>query len=345
MDTTTVQILDLLSSNIGNSLSINQLTKQIKDTYGSAHYANIYQKLQELKNEGLLTIDPVGKSSNPKLNFQSYLLIDKLAEMELEKKIAFLENRANLFPFLSDLDRVTSNQAIKSIIAINPLRNIKLNSIELFFLLTNSDDQAIEHQKQMEKMQSKYNIKISSIFLTEKSFSNFCTSDEINPLREGLSNQINLFGPQAFWREIKQVSEHGQLQTLTSLTKPADISETDLTYNLNRFGYREFGTHLVEGKKFCIEYITTALLLQEEARKLDAIAVILIKNSFSSDLLVFLSQKFEATAKLAAILKTLEQIPNPEIAKTIHILNSINTQEYHIDRNSIQEQLRTYNAL
>lgn len=58
----------------------------IKDTYGSAYYANIHQKLQDLKNEGILNLQLIGRSTNIQLNFQNYLLIDTLAEMEIEKK-------------------------------------------------------------------------------------------------------------------------------------------------------------------------------------------------------------------------------------------------------------------
>ena len=80
MDTPTLRILETISSNIGDPLSINKLTERIKDIYGSAYYANIYQKLQDLKNEGMLNLELIGKSSNIKLNFQNYLLIDTLAE-------------------------------------------------------------------------------------------------------------------------------------------------------------------------------------------------------------------------------------------------------------------------
>jgi len=86
MDTPTLRILDTISSNLGDSISINQLTERIRETYGTAHYANIYHKLQKLKKEGLLSLDLIGRSSNIKLNFQNYLLIDTLAEMEIEKK-------------------------------------------------------------------------------------------------------------------------------------------------------------------------------------------------------------------------------------------------------------------
>jgi hypothetical protein len=66
--------------------NINKLTEMIKETYGSAYYANIHQKLQDLKNEGILNLQLIGRSINIQLNFQNYLLIDTLAEMEIEKK-------------------------------------------------------------------------------------------------------------------------------------------------------------------------------------------------------------------------------------------------------------------
>ena len=58
MDTPTIRILETISSSIGDSLSIYQLTERIKENYGSAYYSNIYQKLQELKSEGLLNLEP-----------------------------------------------------------------------------------------------------------------------------------------------------------------------------------------------------------------------------------------------------------------------------------------------
>ena len=107
MDTPTIRILNTISSSIGDSLSIYQLTEKIKEHYGSAYYANIYQKLQELKKERLLNLEPVlaGRSSNIKLNFENYLLIDMLAEMEIEKKIDFLSERNDLFSFFAEMDK------------------------------------------------------------------------------------------------------------------------------------------------------------------------------------------------------------------------------------------------
>jgi hypothetical protein len=350
MDTPTLRILDTISSNIGDSLSINQLTKRIKDTYGSAYYANIYQKLQELKTEGLLNLEPTGRYSNIKLNFQNYLLTDTLAEMEIEKKISFLSTRSNLFPLLTEMDKSLSDKCtINSITAINPLRNIKLNRLELLFLLRETPDylnETIDLFKGMLELQKKHNTKINNLIIDKNDLFDLATSDEINPVREALREKITFFGPQAFWQEINEIAEKTQVKTLSPETKPLDISDLDLTFNLNRFGYREFGSQFAEGKKICIEYIITAILLKDEPRKTEATAIILSKNNFKSNVLAFLSQKYQTTGRLMGILKTLERIKiKPKIEKTIEILRTLNEQEVPADEASVKQKLELYNAL
>lgn len=350
MDTPTLRILDAISSNLGSPISINQLTERIKDKYGSAYYANIYHKLQELKNEGFLNLEPIGKSSSIKLNFQNYLLIDMLAEIDIVKKRAFLTNRNDLFSFLIDMDKsLTDICAIKSISSINPSKNIKLNRMELLFLLNdtpNYHNQIIELNREMQKIQNKHNFKINNLILNKQDFLDLCTSEEINPLREALSEKTTFFCPQAFWSEIKKIAEKTEIRSIKSETKPASISDLDLNYNLNRFGYKEFGSHLAQGKKFCIEYIITAILLQDEARRTEAIAVILAKNPFKSNMLSFLSEKFQTAGRILGILKILKELQSTqEIEQTIDILKAYNTQEFPADEESIHQKLRLYNAL
>lgn len=297
MNASTFRILDTLSSNIGDFLSINQLTERIKATYGTAYYPNIYHNLQDLKNEGLLKLDRIGTSSCVKLNFQNYLLIDILAEIEIKRKRRFLSKRTELFPFLTEMDKTLDNKcAIRSISSLNPEKNIKLNRIEFLFLLSKTPEyhnETIQLYKEMQNLQNKHNLKINSLILDENDFYDLITSDEINPLREALNQEINFFCPQVFWSEIKQVAEKTEIKTIKTETKPANISDLDLTYNLNSFGYKQFGTIHEKGNKFCIEYITTAILLQDDARLIEAIPIILAKNSFKSKLMTFLSQKYE----------------------------------------------------
>jgi hypothetical protein len=350
MDNATIRILDTISSSIGDSLSINQLTNRIKDRYGSAYYANIYEKLQNLKSKDLLNMEPIGRSTSIKLNFENYLLIDTLSEMEIEKKIEFLSNKVNLCAFFAQMDKSLSEKCcIRSISAINPLKNIKLNRVELLTLLNQTPDylnQTIELNKTTLNLQRKQNLKINNLILDPNDFFALLPSDEINPLREALSQQITLYNPQAFWSQIKDVAKKNQIKTLHAQTKPLSIPDSDLNFNLNRFGYREFGTTFVEGKKVCIEYITTSLLLREEARGLDAVAVILAKNSFNSSMLAFLSQKYEVSPRLIGILEVLRQNNlKPEVDNTVKILKAINPQELPADEESIRQKLELYNAL
>jgi hypothetical protein len=350
MDTPTLRILDTISSNLGDSLSINQLTERIRETYGTAHYANIYQKLQKLKKEGLLSLDLIGRSSNIKLNFQNYLLIDTLAEMEIEKKKNFLAKRTDQVLLLVEIDKLLNEtDTIRSVSSINPTKNIKLNKTELLFLLRKTPEyhnQTLQLYKGMLKLQKKHNLKINSLILDRNDFHELIKSDEINPLREALSEKTTFFGPQAFWSEIKQVAETTEIRNIKTETKPANISNSDLTYNLYRFGYKEFGLQLTKGKTFCIEYITTAILLQDDARLTEAIPIILSKNSFKSNTLAFLTQKFETTGKLLGLLKILHTIkPTRETAETIDFLETFNAETIPADEESILQKMRLYNAL
>lgn len=350
MDASTLRIMDTISSSLGDSLSINQLTERIKNKYGSAFYANIYKKLQALKKEGLLNLELIGRSSNIKLNFQNYLLIDTLAEMEIEKKRNFLTQRNDLFSFLIEMDTSLADScAINSISSINPSRNIKLNRMELLFLLRETPsyhDETIKLCKETLQLQNKHNLKINGLIIDKRDFFDLITLDEINPLREALSEKITFFCPQAFWNEIKEIAQKNEILAIRPETRPASIIDSDIAYNLNRFGYTEFGIHITQGRKFCIEYIITAILLQEDARLIESIPIILAKNNFKSNLLAFLSQKYETSGKLIGLLKVLHAIkPKREITETIDFLETFNPKEIPADEESILQKMRLYNAL
>jgi hypothetical protein len=349
MDTPTLRILDTISSHLGDSLSINQLTEITKEAFGTAHYANIYRKLQELKKEGLLNLNPVGRSSIINLNFQNYLLIDLLAEMEIEKKMESLKGRNDLFLFLTEMEESLNDAcSIKSTSSINPAKNIKLNRIEFLFLLRKTAhylDETVRVYREMRKLQNKYNLRIDSLILDEDDFSDLARSNEINPLREALVKKTVFFCPQAFWSEIKRIVEKTEIRTIRTETEPSSISDLDLIYNLGRFGYREFGVNIEQGRSYCIEYLTTALLVLGDARRLGAIPVILAKNAFRSNLLAFLSQKFGTAGKLLGLLRTLHHIkPSREIGETMTILETLNVKEIPADERSILQKMRLYNA-
>lgn len=353
MNTTTFRILDTMSAELGNSLSINQLTAKIKERHGTAHYVNVYKKLHNLEKQQILDLDKIGKSSIARLNFQNYLLIDLLTEMEIEKKLEFLRGKTELQMILAEMYRYLSKMyCIKSICSMSQKKNIKLNRLELLFLLKTSNDETLAQDEiiriltEMQKLQNKHNLRIDCLLLEENEFSGFLESDEINPLKEILSNKTVLFCPHAFWDEIREiVDKRIEIRAKESETKPAEITEMDLIYNLARFGYREFGSRIRQGQEFCIEYIITALLMQNDARRIEAIPIILAKHNANSSLLLFLAQKYRLSGRLLGLLKILEETKTmKEIKKTIELLEALNVEEVKADEESILQKMRLYNA-
>jgi len=354
MDAATFRILDTLASGLGKTFSINQLTTRIKKTHGTAHYPNIYKKLHDLEKQQILKLTKLGKSSLTSLNFENYLLTDLLAEMEIKKKISFLRIRTDLQMLHQDLDKRLGDPCpIKTIGSINPRKNLKLNKIELFILQQNTNKEShIQNDTnsiylKLQNLQDKHNVKINSLILDTHNFLALLESDEINPPKEFLSNMIIFSGPQAFWNEIRELVEKGiNIRALEKETRPLDIAEDDLIYNLARFGYTEFGSKVRQGNKYCIEYIITSLLMSGDARRIEAIPIIIAKNTINSNLLVFLTQKFGQSEKLKGILKILDKTkPMEEVSKTVRLLEILNVNEIESDEGAIIQKMRMYNAV
>jgi hypothetical protein len=353
MDETTYRILDTLWRETGNPISIHELTSRIRESHGTAYYPNIYEKMRALATEGTITLTRAGRSSLANLNFANYLLIDLLAELELKRKHDLLTKSKGLQMLFRDIEeRYDDIRSIESISAIDPERNLRLNRTELLFLLHDSNPSIKQRNTKMihttaRNIQALHNIKIDSLILTTEEFIGFLTSDETNPLREMLSNKTTFHSPQDFWAHISAALAKGySLRLLEGETNPAKISEKDLTFNLLRFGYKEIGPELREGQRICIEYIAASILMKGDARRIEAIPIILTKNKPNYDLLTFLSQKYRLSSRLLGLLIALEGTSHSkETAAAISILESLGTKEIRADDRSIAERMRLYNAI
>lgn len=348
-----MKIMDVLSRQIGNPISINELKNKIEGSYGSANYAGIHSKLRSLTEEQITNSETAGKSLIASLNFRNWITTDLLAQTDIWKKIETLRSHPELQMLLPNIyiDFASLN-IIKSMCIINAERNLALNKAEFLILINvpeeRAEDSIIAIHKRMQTLQNKQNIRINNLILTTEEFIDLLKSDEANPLREMLPNRINLLSPQAFWTEFMIASEEGlRLKFETKETEPKNIPEQILTYNLWRFGYKEFGTDLIQGKGICIEYVITSILLGGDARRIEAIPVILAKNKVNYNLLIFLSQKYELGSKLLGLLKTLYKfIPSvPSLEYAISILESIGTKEIHADEKSVEENLSLYSVV
>lgn len=359
MDKTTFRILNTSSTMLSSATSISGLTSSISKSYGAAYYKNIYDKIHKLEKQNIINLTKIGNISIPTINFNNYLTIDLLAEMELKKKQNFLEKNMEMQMLFLEMETYFKEfYSIKSISIISPEKNTKLNRAEFLFLLKEPQstinekpkgdairDEILEIRLIFQQLQKIHNIKLDYLILKEKEFIELLKSEEINPLKEMLSDKIVLFGPQAFWGDIKTALSQGIQIRITDETNPAKIAEKDLIYNLGRFGYKEIGSEIKQGKEICIEIIITSLLLQNDARRIEAIPVLLAKNKTDYNLLIFLCKKYNRLEKFFGLINALNRIkPGREIEDAIRILGAMEIKEEKIDETSIKQKMRLYDA-
>jgi hypothetical protein len=353
MDETSFRILDVLSQQIGKPISINELKNKIGKSYGSAYYSNIHSKLRSLTREHITNEERYGKSSIATLNFSNWFTNDLLEETDIWKKQMVLRKHPELQMLLSDIHRSLSElNFTKSMSIVNSENNLKLNKAEFLILLNiPKKDRTLEDvtiiYKKMKALQSLHNIRSNTLILTTDEFIQLLKSREANPLREMLANRINFISPQAFWNEITIASEEKGLRIKfeENETNPEKISENALVYNLNRFGYREFGPELLLCEDICIEYVITSVLLKGDERRIGAIPIILGKKETNYSLLIFLSRKYDCSSKLLGLLIALEKNKSTGPLKdAIQILESIGTKVTVADEESIKENLILYSV-
>ena len=354
MRETEFKILDILSREIGNPISILKIKERINNIHGYSHYPEVYSKIQELEKKKIINLDKYGKSSVASLNFANSLLIDNLAQVELINKIQFLEERNDWQILVLQINgHLKDFHSIKSIIMLRPEKYAKLNRMELLILSRNTENykgtkELKEIQDIMELLQRVHNIRIDYLLLGEDSFQNLIKMEDANLIKEILSDKIVIFYPQTFWLMIKRILDEGiRIQVEEQAINPAKISDQDIAYNLNKFGYQELGTKISTGENIGTEYITTSILLKGDARKRDAIPIILAKNADKTnyDLLLFLSKKYSVLEKLFSYLKILYEVkPSDKLRECIYMLKHSGISEAKIDIKDVRKKMRLYNV-
>ena len=358
MDEATYRILDILSRRLGIPMSINEITKSIDQIHGRAYYANIHEKIKELdREEEILMLTKAGRSLLVSPNFDNYMIIGMLAEMELKRKHDFLKGKQEMQILMLKIDMHLRNVALIShVLLIYPEKNTRLNKAEVLIHLKKSDNKkAVEETKIgihtiMKTLQQMDNIMIDYLTLENKMFADLLKSNEHNTIREMLHNKIAILHPQGFWLEVKSITEKGiKISAILHEINPAKIPEEDIVFNLARFGYTEIGPTIKQGKLFCIEYVISSIMFHGNARRMEAIPIIIAKNpKINYDVLLFLARKYKFGGKILGILRILRSIvahKTKTIDEPIRLLEAMRTKEVKIDAKSIKEKLKLYNAI
>lgn len=360
MRETEFRILDTLSRDIGNPGSIRKITEKINGIHGSAHYPGVYSKIQELAKKKIIHIDKYGKSSVASLNFGNPLLIDSLAQVELIGKVRFLEGRRDWQTLILQLGGYLREYGtIGSILMINPETNARLNRIEFFILLRSHENkkELAGIRKTMGLLQRIHNIRIDCLMLDEASFGSLLRREDYNPVKGMMSDKIAIFCPQTFWLVIKNLLDRGiRVKVQEEPVLPTRISQQDIAFNLARFGYKEMGVDIVQGKPIGIEHLAASILIKKDSiRRLEAIPIIFAKNtdSINCNLLVFLASKFKVTRQLYMILKILDAVrPTKEVKQIMGEIKEEAVQKTAKDQRTVvlnlkemTRKMRLYNAI
>ena len=354
MDETTFRILETLAENMGQEMSIKTLTESIQRSHGSAHYSNIYDKVQQISKDKMITLNKAGNTYRISLNFFDYWIVDLLTQMEIMKKQKLLMEHPRILHLLSEIENVA--QAIpnmSSISAIRPIRNEAVNRLELLVLIKDGISSDSEERTRrltdyaIDLMRRGGGTKIDSLLLEESEFRTMLSSREKSPAREMIGDKLAFFGAQHFWMTIKSAVEKGiWIRAERQETIPSKISEKDLVYNMARFGYKELGRTMELGTDFSVEFVVAAMLAKGQARLVEAVPVILAKQKANYNVLFFLAQKFRFLELLLAVLDALLVVLPRDKDEVGYLMQTIKKMKIKttmiLNTNSIEEKIRLY---
>lgn len=351
MDGTAFRILVILARNLGRPTSINGLRAKTEEYYGTGFYKNIHDKVQELVKEGIIKTETIGKSSIISLNFSNPSTVDSLTEMELSKKQLATSKNNELQMILTEIgDQLRRFISISSISLTNPEEK-GLNRIELLVITrklgnwkpAGPRDDPQDIPELIKSWSSRFNIKIDALIIKESDFFNLLVSKDYNPIKPMISNQLALLYPQNYWLGIKDFLAGGMSIQPADEINPAKMTETDMEYNLARFGYKELGSMLNPGKGICLESVIVSILIKGDARKIEAIPVLLAKNNVNYSMLIFLARKYKQEDRLLGLLNALSRIKKLEgVHEAIAELKGV--KEKPANEKAIREKLRLYNG-
>ena len=353
MDETAYRIMDTLARNLGRPLSINALRARIDDAFSSGYYKNIYDKVGVLAKEGILKTETIGKSKIVSIDLSNPGTIDKLTEMEMERKRCVAMGNNELGMLFLEIETYFSQdfRLISSISAIDSKKNIRFRRAEFLVLLKeprNAEELRIETVnigRLMKQFQSGHNLRMDFIAMAQKEFFGLLASSEYNPIKPMVSGQISILYPQNYWISIREFFRKGMAVKPADESSPANISETEMEYNLARFGYKELGGKLKKGRDICIESIISSVLISGDARRKEAIPILLVKNNVNYGILVFMARKYNVDAMLLGFLKALNRIKHVDgVEDAIAVLESLGAKELKADDKSIKGKMRLYNA-
>ncbi|MBA3750695.1 MAG: hypothetical protein H0X03_07400 [Nitrosopumilus sp.] len=308
-----VLIIETLLIHSKYSFSINGLVKKLQENYNRGTYATINKRIKIMEKQEKILTKKLGKAILINLNFSNSSLLNSLNELENYKRDMIIAEYP-IFKEISDqLISIFDKEYLHSFYCSYTKSNLRRNRIELT-IITLKEISKTEKQElsiSINSIATIKNIRIDYLILTVNKYNVLLQTEEFNHINETLYNRIVLLYSNNFWKSIVPILSElekidlkydNNYQTETDLS---EISEEVIIYNLNRFGYTEFGSQHKIDKKISNEYLIITILLKSNQRWLYSIKIIMDRNQYKLNLalLVFLCKKYSLLEKLIEIIK------------------------------------------
>jgi len=355
MDATTFKVMEALAGAWAAPMSIRELAGRVKRLHGTAHYANIYRKVQALAEDGTVRLQTVGRSSGVSLGMGSRT-VRLLAEMETERKSRLMEGRPRLGILIDEIESGFRSRinAVSSVSIVDAERNLSLNRAELLFLLAEADGGAavaVADETEagihalMAKLQKMRNLRLDYLIVKRSQFIRLLRESYANPLKSMLPRQVAFFRPQDFWTAVKEAGEQGAGAWNAETVEPARMPEMDMAYNLDRFGYTELGRKLQRGADIRLEYVIVSILIKGDTRRLEAIPTLLAKNPVDYGMLFYLCKKYKRLEGLMGTLKAFTKARKDAGAeRLVTAMQSAGVRPSRFDAAAAVGKMRLYGA-
>lgn len=372
MDGTQLKIYSSLTRNIDSHFTINGLTKHIKKCYDKGHYPNIHKKIKELDEQEEIDLIKIGRSYIIRLNFSNDILLDQLSEVELNNK----ERISREDPILKDIIlKIESNFIddyffLDSISLVEPEKNIRLKRLEILMIFKDPKlpkEKLTEFEKikfellrneiraaylDLLRIEKNLNIKIDPLFIESKDLDRYFDDDLFSCYKDQILKKITILYPQNYWWRFKENYLKHNISWSENECSLKDISNDDINFNLSRFGYYEIGEEIRSDTKIPIELIITRIFINDRARQINSIPLIIKKQFDQSPInmksLFFLCKKFEQMEKLLGILELMTKFKkedwNSDFIYYIEILKEMGIKAKQYDLDTIKKQMELYNA-
>ena len=333
------KILRYLSDSMGNGGNILSMSDGIRKKYGPAYYPNIYNTIMRLEKKGILSTIIDGNNRQIRLDMKNPLSIYYISEAENQKTMG-IEIQQGLLNELLDL---ALDSYILTMCSLKHEKHIKINRIELLIIIR-SHEQDGSLISNLLKIESLHNTKIDPIILTSNEFSDMLDGDNLNSIKDLITDKSILYNTEGFWGLIRKYKLDGKYQNLIKF--PDELGQSELAYNYNRFGYSLY-EDTKGGKELSLE---DTIFLMNQAREIRIRygAFILLKKNIRKINLMYLYYIFKRRDQLnvlKGILSTTEEFCDKEDRRKISTLERLipNRKSEAYDKKLIKKYILQYN--